>query len=193
MFTLNMLYFLPCSCMEKQQFKIIIWTESMLKRKFHSPSADWLKSALLRNGRRARITARVWTRVRALLDLGRRTARGPGLENLGIRAYSLVPFLEKREKNSFAPVTWDSLTWPHFAYNLMQPRTTGVKEHLVKSILSRGTIVSQLPNSHALFIQGWWVKFTWVMLSCGGIRWWEGGVRGSCMIYEFSEVLLATT
>ncbi len=39
-----------------------------------------------------------------------KTARGQGLENLGIRAYSLVPFLEKREKNSFAPVTWDSLT-----------------------------------------------------------------------------------
>ncbi len=58
----------------------------MFKRKFHSPSADWLKSALLRNGRQARIAARVWKRVRALLDLGRRTARGQGLGNLGYSA-----------------------------------------------------------------------------------------------------------
>ncbi len=85
MFTLIMLYFLPCSCMEKQQFKSIIQTEIMLKRKFHSPSGDWLKSAWLINGRRARIAARVWMRVRALLDLGRRTARGQGLGNLGTR------------------------------------------------------------------------------------------------------------
>ncbi len=46
-----------------------------------SPSADWLKSALLRYGHRARITAGVWTRVRALLDLGRQTARGHGLDH----------------------------------------------------------------------------------------------------------------
>ncbi len=85
MFTLIMLYFLPYSWMEKQQFKSIIQTEIMLKRKFHSPSGDWLKSAQLINGRRARITVRVWTRVRALLDLGRRTAHGQGLGNLGFR------------------------------------------------------------------------------------------------------------
>ncbi len=54
--------------MEKQQFKSIIQTEIMLKRKFHSPSADWLKSALLINGRREHIAA-----------------RGQGLGNLGYR------------------------------------------------------------------------------------------------------------
>ncbi len=79
------------------------------------------------------------------------------------------------QKNSCTPV---SLAWPHFAGSPMQSRTEGVMARLVNlrwgAVLSRGSIVSQLPGSRAHFIQGWRANFTWVRVYCGGIRWWNG-------------------
>ncbi len=81
-----------------------------------------------------------------------------------IRAYSLVPLLEKRDKNSLALVTWDSLAWLHFINSPMEPLAQGVKARLVNprwaSFFSRSSIVSQLLDGHTHLTKGWLVNFT---------------------------------
>ncbi len=87
-----------------------------------------------------------------------------------IRVYSLVPLLEKRDKNSLAPVTWDRFAWLHFINNPMEPLAQGVKARLVNLrwdyIFSSSSIVSQLLNGHAHLTQLHIVLFCYGGICC---------------------------